>query len=552
VLAVAQAKCVEYDPAGRQVAATGGFTPATTGLYVIRVQNTADPGFGDFSGLAITQPAAAPQDAVPASSSLVTARADFPLVQAGDDAGNRYLYAIGGISGRVGVGTLLSSIEMAQINAFGDAIGDCSGGPCTFRVLDRTQLGFTGGSGTTPEPRRGLVAVSVQVPGDTGYVFIIGGVKGSAAIATVERAQVLRAADAPVIASPIAVTSGGSLAAGTFYYRVSALLAATDSKNPGGETLASELEPITAAAGGKATLSWPCLPGALKYRVFRTAGPNQPAGTERLLAEPAAAAACTGTPLPGESFTDDGSATPAGLRPQPAGALGRWVSMPPLTTPRAQAAARLAGDRLYVAGGCSATNCDATGSELATYESSQLTLDTLGAFGSAAAINHARRQASFALATNPAAPNLMTAGEGWLVLVGGEQNGVVLLNSTGNIEVAHVLVGGALQPSPAFADAAYTPDFGRHGGWTEVIADLLIIFGTNPAGNTIFRSGPLCNAPCANAASFATDLPQTGTTYTVRFLPGEAFFRGFFYAAGGLTDATNTATAQSSVERILY
>jgi hypothetical protein len=523
-------------------------TALSPGQYVIRVQNTSDNALGDFSSLVVTAPNAPPGNFALVSSALSTARADFPLVQAGDGVGNHYLYALGGITAPVGAAgaTVLSTVEMAQIDPFGDVIGDCGGGPCVFRVLDRSPLG---------EPRRGVAAGSVQIPGDTGYVFVIGGIKsGGAAIATVERAQVLRSVDAPVIAAPVqVVAAGGTLAAGTYYYRVSALLSASDPKNPSGETLASDLEPIFAQNGSRAILSWPCVAGAAKYRVYRTLGPNQGTGTELLLTEqPAAVASCSGSSLPGETFTDDGSATPAGLRPLPPGALGRWAAMPSLGSPRGQAAAALANDRLYVAGGCTGTSCDATGNELATYEDSQLTLQNLGAFSSTGAINQARRQGSFALATNAAAPARIASGEGWLILVGGERNGTVLINSTGGIEVSHAIVGGAAQATPVFANAAYTPDFGRHGGWSEVIANQLVIFGTNPGGAIIFRAGPPCNAPCAAPADFSTDLPQTGTTFTARYLLGEALFRGYFYAAGGFTDATAGATARSTVDRILY
>jgi hypothetical protein len=294
--------------------------------------------------------------------------------------------------------------------------------------------------------------------------------------------------------------------------------------------------------------------GAAKYRVYRTVGPNQGTGTERLLTEQAAAvSSCSGSPLPSETFTDDGSATPAGLRPLPPGALGRWAAMPSLGSPRGQAAAALANDRLYVAGGCSGANCDLAGNNLATYEDSQLTLQNLGAFSSTGAINQARRQGTFALASNAAAPGRIALGEGWLLLVGGERNdGTVLVNTTGGIEVSHAIVGGAAQATPAFANAAYTPDFGRHGGWSEVIANQLVIFGTNPSNAIIFRAGPLCNAPCAAPADFSTDLPQTGTTFTARYLLGEALFRGYFYAAGGFTDAMAGATARSTIDRIPY
>ena len=228
--------------------------------------------------------------------------------------------------------------------------------------------------------------------------------------------------------------------------------------------------------------------------------------------------------------------------------------MPSLGSPRGQAAAALANDRLYVAGGCTGTNCDATGNELATYENSQLTLQNLGPFNSTGAINQARRQGTFALASNASAPARVAAGEGWLILVGGEQNGTVFFNgSAGGIEVAHAIVGGAAQATPAFAIAGYTPQFGRHGGWAEVIANQLVIYGANPNGNIFFRAGDVCSPPCTDAANFNTALPFTTVAPTQqRYLLGEALFRGYFYVAGGFTNATAGATALSSVDRIPY
>ena len=571
VQSVAASKCVEYDPTGAKVAAAGGFSLSNVGLYVIRVQDTATPANGDYSGLIITQPSANPSAATPVKSSLSTARADFPLVQAGDDIGNRYLYALGGISGPVGKSssTALSSIEMAQISEFGDVGGDCSGASCVFRVLDRTQLGFTGGTSTTPAPRRGVSAVSIQVPGDTGYVFAIGGIDPSGhAVTTVERAQVLKAADAPIINSPITLAdTGGNLASGTWYYRVSALLAASDAKNPGGETLASDIEPATSrTATSKATLSWACNPNAVKYRIFRTVNPNDRAGTETLLNEVTKQATCTGSPLPNESYIDDGGNTPSGLKPQPDGALGRWVAMPSLGTARGEASAKVVGNRVYVAGGCSTATgtpaCDGTGAvEAASYEDSTLTVDTIDGFSSSGTLNQARRQAGLAIASKVTAPDRFVtthAGDVWLVLAGGMQGGSALTNNGGGVEVAQVVTAGAAPAAtPTFANASYgAAGFGVMGGWAEVVADIFFIYGT-PGTNFAFKSNDVCNgSPCTASTSFTGTLNDTGASAGSRYLPGETLFRAYIYTAGGLTNATTgagaTATALSTVDRILY
>ncbi|MCA1828302.1 MAG: hypothetical protein LC689_15370 [Myxococcales bacterium] len=548
VQAVAQAGCVEYDPTGKQVPAAGGFALAV-GFYVIRVQNTADPAFGDFSGLVMTAPAAAPSNAQAAGATLITARADFPFVQAADDAGNHSVYALGGIDGPMGqAGTnTLASIEMSSITPFGSL--------AAFQVLGTALR----------SARHGSSAVSVQVPGDTGYVFVIGGIDSSgAAIATVERAQVLKASDAPVIVSPIAPAAAGSLAPGTWYYRVSAVLAAADAVNPGGETLASDEESVTGTGASSAVLSWRCVPGAVKYRVYRTLSANAASGTERLLAEPApAVASCAGT---NETFTDAGSLTPAGLTPPPSGALGAWVAMPSLSVARGQFGARIAGDRLYVAGGCTGAACNATGGEVPAatgYESSQISVNALGPFASGP-IGHARKQNAVSLASNATAPDRVAAGEGWLLIEGGVQGATVLTTTTGAIEVAHAIAGGASQGALTFSDATYNQNttnaldpgfnFGRYGGWSELASDRLFGFGASAiSGNPIlFRSGDVCNgSPCLSAASFTGNLRLETTSFTARFLPGATLYGGFVYSAGGLASTTST-TVLSSVDRIPY
>lgn len=82
-----------------------------------------------------------------------------------------------------------------------------------------------------------------------------------------------------------------TLAAGTYYYRVSAVV--------DGESLASDEVSVTSAAGDTNTVSWTAVTGATKYRVY---GRTQ--GAERLLGVTALT-----------SFADDGSITPAGQLP---------------------------------------------------------------------------------------------------------------------------------------------------------------------------------------------------------------------------------------------
>jgi hypothetical protein len=554
--------CVEFDSQGNQTAATAGFT-LSAGLYVVRVQNTTNPAYADYSGLTVTNPSLNPRNGDPLSSELSVARADFPLVEASDDLGNQYLYAIGGTDG---VNTL-SSVEVAPLTLFGDLGGDCASTPCKFRQLDRTQIGM-GNMGTSPEPRRGIAAFVRTIPGDTSYVYLVGGVNASGtALRVVERAQVLKAADAPSLLPPNPAP-GGNLAAGTFYYRVSAIQSASNLLNPSGETLASDEQPINVDAGGQALLSWTCIPGVQKYRVYRTASPNGISGTEQLLAEVAPAVACTGSPLPAETYYDTGALTPGGDKPLPAGGLGRWASQPELTVERGNGAAKLLGDQLYVAGGfCStvAIGCSAPDTDLASVETAAFASGSpaLGAFSTASTLQKARRRFALTVADAASAPSSFSSTapdnthDAWLVAVGGDSAGVVITSPV--IEVAQVKNSSGVIASPTFAAASYIAP-ATHGGWSEIAGNFLFEAGTTSTDTFDFHSNIACPtsggqvAECTGAASFRGTLNATGIAYQSggdRYLGGETLFRAFVYVAGGLPTAVST-TPTATIERIIY
>ena len=94
--------------------------------------------------------------------------------------------------------------------------------------------------------------------------------------------------------SPIVSLSNtsGSLAAGTYYYRVTAI-------NAYGETLGSAEESITTGASSGVILNWPAITGATGYKVYGRATNN-----ELLIASTIA-----------NTYTDSGSITPTGLIP---------------------------------------------------------------------------------------------------------------------------------------------------------------------------------------------------------------------------------------------
>jgi len=109
--------------------------------------------------------------------------------------------------------------------------------------------------------------------------------------------------------------AGGNLAQGKWTYRVSAVTAA-------GETLAGYPLQTEVALGENAVeLAWDEVPGAISYRLYRSAQVNDASGATYLLA----------ADIVGTTFTDDGSASPNtnvpapdGFRPLAPGSLSKW------------------------------------------------------------------------------------------------------------------------------------------------------------------------------------------------------------------------------------
>ncbi len=124
------------------------------------------------------------------------------------------------------------------------------------------------------------------------------------------------------------VLAGGSLALGTWIYRVTAVVG-------GRETLAGYREFVTLTAAGDQSihLDWDPVPGAT-YNLYRSAAAvSAVAGDEAtflLVAD-----------LATDEYTDDGALTvdldlpaPDGVRPLPPGSLGRWTAAASMVHPR--------------------------------------------------------------------------------------------------------------------------------------------------------------------------------------------------------------------------
>jgi hypothetical protein len=183
---------------------------------VVRVTDTDNATYADFSSLKVTNLA---QKLFPfaAGPSLNLPRRGLVAAAGRVSSAARYLYAIGGDDG-TDPGTY-DSVEASAVDIYG--------APRPF-VLLRNTMG-------TPRSLAGGVTVG-------RFVYAIGGTTdGADALASVERAYILSPAERPVLDNmALAVTTEGGPGAGIWYYKVSAVMDATDPLNPGGETLPSE------------------------------------------------------------------------------------------------------------------------------------------------------------------------------------------------------------------------------------------------------------------------------------------------------------------------
>ena len=284
--------------------------PNTEDAYLVRLWDMDEMTYSTFSAFIVgAEGASGNLHTFAATSTLNTGRRMLGGVSARDDLGNRFVYAIAGDTGGA-TPTVLDSVEVAQLSKFG-ALGGWhleKAANALVRKLDAP------------------AAVAVELPNATDpfgpptktYVYVVGGRDDAGTVrGEVERAMVLRNADAPKVADPVAAT-GGTLAAGTWYYKVSAICSSTNLDNPSGETLPSDEQIITLDSAHTAvTLTWTAVATtectASGYNVYRTKDVNGTSQQELLIATP-------GNVL---TYTDTGAS--AGTEtPLPPGSLGVW------------------------------------------------------------------------------------------------------------------------------------------------------------------------------------------------------------------------------------
>jgi hypothetical protein len=481
--------------------------PAGT-VCIVRVTN-ADGSYFDYSAIGVSTPASNLSPFAQGTNMATARRA--PAVAAGRATrAARFVYAVGGDDGSP-TGAL-DSVEAVPVDVFG-VPGEWFTQPVSL-----------------PAPRTLAGVVTIG-----RFLYVVGGHDGTAATASVLRAQVLDPLQAPEILDVAARRGedGEGIGAGVWYYRVSAVMADDDPSNPGGETLASEPLAINLpdALDGTVvlTVSFSEVPGAQSYRIYRSRDPDLPAGSEQRLAEVDADV----------TAYEDASGAPAGAGPLPLGATGVWVELAELTTPRAAAGVTVAHDpedadvfHIYAVGGR-----DAQDDPIASYEYLVVTQAGDGTQATGAwtegddALPAARSELS-AYSVSNAEAAVVTAGTTLLYAGGG-------LEAT-DVDAAEVQAGGGLAAWTAIDDMS--PGRAGYGGVAG--AGFLFAFGGQmgrPADSNV--SAEISGSPPA-----VINWNNEGDRLIVpRYLAGTAVESAFIYVVGGETEDGVTATTERTV-----
>ncbi len=515
-----------------------------TGVYLVRVQHLDDGSYDLYAAFAVTTPSGKLDEKPAILSSLNVPRRAHGVAVGFDDLGNRFVYAVGGVNYDVDntVMAVLDSVEVSVMSNFGQ-LGN-------WNLLDKA----------LPEPRTGLSLINVG-----RYLYAIGGsvdgdepaVASASTLANVLRGKILGADTAPVIKTAVAA-AGGSLAAGTWYYKVSAVMKdSTD--NPLGETLPSDEEPVRVPADSSLTLTWTVADHAAvdHFRVYRSDVANGLSGTESLLlANIAVGGAET-------SWVDDGSGTvDTNVVPLPIGSLGNWAEMAELLTPRydvAAVAVRVDPDHvyLYVSGGRIGPAVSPGHNATATSEWVALSADgrdlqsvwNAGTDMLAPRAEHVLTHIGPSNATAIASNNYLLAAGG----SGGDRGDGDPVKPMESSQLDGVTVLGSLLAWTSVNLSTQNNRIGLTGIHVNNYIYLFNGWGGGGADN-FANAGEKANAETTEncvADCFPDFSSMTSTTITfaqeiekgVRYRSGLVFFGAFFYWVGGSTDTNITSTS---------
>ena len=508
-------------------------TLPTAGLvddaYLVRVTNLDEMTYSTWSAFIVGATGSSGNlHPFNVESPLVTGRRMLAGVSARDDLGNTFTYAIGGDTGATGIA--LDTVEVAQLSKFGAL--------AAWRAIRApNQL-------TTPRVAPVAVVVPVLgadpfIPANT-YVYVSGGRDEAGAIlGSVERAMVLRNGDAPRLTSLAAAATAGTLAQGTWYYKVSAILVATDPDNPGGETLPSDEEILTLQPGATAiALAWsPVMvngQAAAQYRIYRTAAVDGVSQQELLVAT-----------VTGTSYTDTG-ATAGTEPPLPPGALGVW------TAQTATHGARWGHQGAVITDGTGARFFHVLGGKsdvgagfLASTEVAPVdALGQLGAFVTTGTTALPTARAFASLVVETASNVVGFTGVARMFMLGGVDAG----GASSEAVFSSIAAGGTngAWTQVSVADSGTSGNLGTRAGPMAVIASGKL-FCLGGAGQATTTSTSFSNIRATGVdVPFETDgaiggpIQSTASAFgTGRALGAAIIGSGFIYFVGGTSDGTD-------------
>jgi hypothetical protein len=486
---------------------------------LVHIENN-DGSYAQYSTLAVTNPAENITDSI-AEQSLVHPRRAPATVIASSTRTSRFIYALGGDSGDLS--QAIGSIETASLDDFG-VLGK-------WRVLD------------VPLPAKTTLAGAVAIG---QFIYLVGGHRNDQVANNVLRAQVLGRNKVPIINSVDIEFSDEGMTPGLWYYRVSAIMKNDDPDNPGGESLPSDPRPIIIPEDlPKAlvlTLSWGDVPNVAGYRIYRTASPEQPAGTELLIGS---------VDEDTTSFEDDGLEA-GSISTRKPGDLGVWMSMPSMNNAREAQGLAVATDpndedTVYI---YAVAGQDVNGKR-DDYEFLTIKLKSSGTHEVEdwkAGNNDlpVARSHGAAFMVDETATNQLSSGNRWVILGGGlSPSGT----PGGHFFSGRVQAGGELS---AWKQATKGGTPKRAGYGFAAASSQLFMFGgvqAQPSDNSISAliCGPGSNK-CNEEGTIANFNSTAASMVVPRFLPGSAVGNGRIYLIGG----KSLTGVEKSVESVLW
>ncbi len=504
-------------------------------VCVITVTN-ADGSYGKFSALGVTNSSLNLGTPVAGTDMNVGRRALLSAAVRANNA-SRYVYAIGGDDGQGGAP--FQSVEFANVDLFGTM---------SAWTMNKESLGTA---------RHFLTGTNVG-----RYIYAIGGNDGSNDLKSAERAIVLSPAEIPHVDDVDLCLSGGAtpcfsqtgigdgLDAGTYAYRVAAVISNTDPVNLGGETLASDPQilklPTIANHKIAVKLTWSApvdnagtlLTGITGYRIYRTPKDGVPGQDEVLLDTVNSASTL--------SYIDDGTTTLGTDKPLPPGSTSAWQALPDMGTARSAAACVAGQDpadptKWYV---YALEGQGAQSYEFLTVTTQANQRQTVGGSWTAGADNPSVPRHEFgAWAPTSITSPIVTAPDTWVYLGGGRSGG----NRTGVVETGKITAGGDLgtwDTTPQNQSSIYA-------GYAAFVASNKIFFfgGAGlPSGNPNDKG---------IAAEMQSPLPSLAnwnnegiTMQSARYLPGSSIQSAFVFMTGG--QATTGGAALTSTEFLAW